>query len=107
MKNQERSVEEQPEHWANKILLLSNKSDKTRSGLETIYDPYALIDEIRDILQAERQRCDEMVEDILKMADTLEIECGKDGDKGTKQWIAFKGFRNTIRDKYLTQPNNK
>ena len=62
---------------------------------------------ITQTLQAERQRCDEMVEDILKMADTLEIECGKDGDKGTKQWIAFKGFRNTIRDKYLTQPNNK
>lgn len=44
----------------------------------------------------------EAVNDIIKMADALELECGKDGDKGTKQWMAFKGFRNTIRDKYLT-----
>lgn len=42
----------------------------------------------------------EMVADIIKMADQLELECGKDGDKGTRQWMNFKGFRNTIRDKY-------
>ena len=60
-----------------------------------------------ELIQAERQEREEVVEDIIKMADVLEIECGKDGDKGTKQWMAFKGFRNTIRDKYLTQPNDQ
>lgn len=43
----------------------------------------------------------EIATDIIKMADAFELECGKDGDKGTKQWMAFKGFRNAIRDKYL------
>jgi hypothetical protein len=40
------------------------------------------------------------IREIIKMSDQLELECGKDGDKGTKQWMAFKGFRNAIRDKF-------
>lgn len=57
---------------------------------------------LRTILQAKDAERERAVEDIIKMSDALELECGKDGDKGTKQWMAFKGFRNTIRDKYLT-----
>ena len=48
----------------------------------------------------------ERVEAIIRMADELELECGRDGDKGTKQWMAFKGFRNTIRDRFLTNEDN-
>lgn len=61
------------------------------------------------IAQAIRERdtyWKEKVEEIIKMADALEVECGKDGDKGTKQWMAFKGFRNTIRDRFLTNEDN-
>ncbi len=49
----------------------------------------------------------ERVRDIIKMADELEHACGKDGDKGLEQWKAFKGFRNAIRDKYLTPPHTE
>lgn len=59
--------------------------------------------EIAQILTTHSQNREaKLVEDIIKMADALELECSRDGDKGTKQWMAFKGFRNTIRDKYLT-----
>ena len=44
-----------------------------------------------------------VIPEVLKLADELELECNRDGDKGTKQWMAFKGFRNTIRDRLLTQ----
>ena len=47
---------------------------------------------------------EEVVREIIKMADALELECGLDGDKGTAQWMAFKCFRNSIRDKFLTTP---
>ena len=57
-------------------------------------------DWLRTTLTAERTAQREMVEEILHMADELELECGRDGDKGTKQWMAFKGFRNAIRDKF-------
>ena len=57
-------------------------------------------------IEAERQKREEVVEAIIKMADELESECNKDYDKGTLQWKHFKGFRNTIRDKYITRNNN-
>jgi len=41
------------------------------------------------------------IEQIIRMADDLEHDCNRDGDKGTEQWKLFKGFRNTIRDKFL------
>lgn len=63
-----------------------------------------IVKEFRNILTTKNLEMKQAVEDIIKMADALELECGKDGDKGTKQWMAFKGFRNTIRDKYLTGP---
>ncbi len=56
------------------------------------------------LLSHEEKVVARVAEDVVKMADALELECGKDGDKGTAQWMAFKGFRNTIRDKYLTLP---
>lgn len=59
---------------------------------------------IREALQSQADQYErekgEMVADIIKIADQLEAACNKDGDKGTEQWRAFKGFRNTIRDKY-------
>jgi hypothetical protein len=58
---------------------------------------------VRELLtQLNANRTAEM-EDVIIMADELESECDKDGDKGTKQWMAFKGFRNTIRDKYINR----
>lgn len=42
----------------------------------------------------------EMVQAIVKLADQLEHDCNRDGDKGTEQRKLFKGFRNTIRDKF-------
>lgn len=62
-----------------------------------------------EIAEAKRERdtyWKERVREIIKMADALELECSKDGDKGTKQWMAFKGFRNTIRDRFLTNEDN-
>ena len=67
------------------------------------------LDKAKDIDEAITSRdtyWKERVEEIIKMADALELECGKDGDKGTKQWMAFKGFRNTIRDRFLTNEDN-
>jgi len=48
-------------------------------------------------------RKEHVIQNIINLADELESECNNDklGDKGTQQWQAFKGFRNTIRDKYL------
>lgn len=65
-----------------------------------------LREELTTLQATQSQQVEEAVRDIIKMADALELECGKDGDKGTNQWMAFKGFRNTIRDKYLT-PNHQ
>jgi hypothetical protein len=39
-------------------------------------------------------------EKVLRLADQLESDCGKDGDKGTEQWRLFKSFRNTIREMF-------
>ena len=63
-----------------------------------------LIQRIRTL--DKKARDEEMIRDIITMADALELECGKDGDKGTKQWMAFKGFRNTIKDRFLTIKDN-
>ncbi len=57
------------------------------------------LDEI--IANTLKEAAEEVVKDIIKMSDELETECNRDGDKGTQQWMNFKGFRNAIRDKYL------
>lgn len=62
---------------------------------------------IKQILSSRDTYWMERVRDIIKMADELEHACGKDGDKGLEQWKAFKGFRNAIRDKYLTPPHTE
>jgi len=70
-------------------------------------DEVSLFTESRDLLKFVREEAKrELAEEVVKMADDLEHECGLDGDKGTKQWMNFKGFRNTIRDKYII-PNNE
>ncbi len=61
----------------------------------------------RSMARYAQQQVQEAVKDAIKMSDQLESDCGRDGDKGTKQWMLFKGFRNTLRDKYLTQPQNE
>lgn len=66
---------------------------------KTYVDAKWLLDQY-DTLKDQAHKAE--VEEIIKMADALELECGLDGDKGTKQWMAFKGFRNSIRDKFLT-----
>ncbi len=58
---------------------------------------------LRTLLASKDKEREAAVKDIIKMADKLEHECGKDGDKGLEQWKAFKGFRNTIRNKYLIE----
>jgi len=57
----------------------------------------------RTLLAAKDKEREEVIKDIITLADKLESECNNDelGDKGTYQWRAFKGFRNTIRDRYL------
>lgn len=54
-----------------------------------------------------RRGIEEVVNDVIKMADKLESDCNLDEDKGVEQWRNFKGFRNTIRDRYLTNMPNK
>ena len=68
---------------------------------KTYIDAKWLLDQYDTLKDTEKG---EAVREIIKMADALEVECGLDGDKGTKQWMAFKGFRNSIRDKFLTTP---
>jgi hypothetical protein len=61
-----------------------------------------IVQKYKDTLTTiDREARESVANDAVKMADELELECGKDGDKGTKQWMAFKGFRNAIRGKYL------
>lgn len=64
-------------------------------------NPVWLKNVIGERFLSHRAEVESVVENIIKMADELELECGKDGDKGTRQWMNFKGFRNAIRDKYL------
>lgn len=57
-------------------------------------------DEVR---KEQEQRHKEELEEIVKMADKLESDCNKDGDKGIEQWRNFKGFRNEIRDRFINK----
>jgi len=61
------------------------------------------IEFIKTLLAAKDREKEHVIQNIINLADELESECNNDklGDKGTQQWQAFKGFRNTIRDKYL------
>ena len=56
------------------------------------------------LLAAKDREKEHVIQNIINLADELESECNNDklGDKGTEQWRAFKGFRNTIRDRYLS-----
>jgi len=108
-KTPERSVEEIVEEFISENMNKTFIREKGRPKEDGyIIESYSILFKtaLEQTLQAERQKREEMVVDIIRMADALEMECGKDSDKGTKQWMAFKGFRNTIRAKYLTQPNN-
>ncbi len=84
---------------------LANKEYNREDGRIYTYGQIPhFVSNLRNLLTAltqQRQQCEEVVRDIIKMADELESECNRDGDKGTEQWRAFKGFRNAIRDKYL------
>jgi len=58
---------------------------------------------ITTLLAAKDREIEEVINQIVKVSDKLESDCNNDklGDKGMEQWKAFKGFRNTIRDRHL------
>jgi len=58
---------------------------------------------ITTLLTAKDREIEEVINQIVKVSDKLESDCNNDklGDKGMEQWKAFKGFRNTIRDRHL------
>lgn len=47
------------------------------------------------VAQQRQQAVAEFVREVVKLSDRIELE-GPDG--GTKEWMAFKRFRNTVRD---------
>ena len=58
---------------------------------------------ITTLLAAKDIEKEHAILNTIHLSDKLESDCNNDklGDKGMEQWKAFKGFRNTIRDRHL------
>ena len=50
------------------------------------------LDYLNDLISQTRQ---ETIEEMIKLSDEIEL---REPDGGTKQWMAFKAFRNKMRD---------
>ncbi len=69
---------------------------KSLHELDTI--PDAVINRDGIIWHWIERKLREQAEDIIALSDKIEMEAGH---TELNEWRAFKGFRNTLRDKYL------
>ena len=62
------------------------KSRKVEEGL------YELLNHIDNVIEETKK---ETVQEMIELSDQIEVQ---EPDGGTRQWMAFKKFRNTMRD---------